>query len=101
MFFHGKHAELLELLKLDEETFAAEVKAGKSLEEIAEAQGVDASEVIAFLTKQREAQLAEAVEAGKLTQEKADERKAGLAEAVKRQIEHKRGEQMEKVVVDE
>ncbi|USG66889.1 hypothetical protein NDK47_06220 [Brevibacillus ruminantium] len=101
VFSQGKNTELLDLLKLDAEQLATEMKAGKSLADIAEAQGVDVEDVIALLTKQREDQLAEAVKAGKIPQEKADKLKADLEGAVKKQVEHKWSGDAKKVVVEE
>jgi hypothetical protein len=83
-----ENAELLALLKLDAAKLKEELKAGKSLAEIASAQGVSTEAVIDLLTKQHEANLAEAVKAGKLTQEQADKLKENTAERVKAFVEN-------------
>ncbi|MGE5701990.1 MAG: hypothetical protein ACM32O_05635 [Clostridia bacterium] len=83
------NTELLSLLKLDAEQLQTELKAGKSLADVAKAQGVAEEDVIALLTKQHDTQLAEAVTSGKLTQEQADKMKEGLAERVKNMVEGK------------
>ena len=78
--------ELLSLLNLDAEALQEQLKAGKTLAEVAEAQGVDTQDVIDLLVKEQTAKLAEAVETGKLTQEQADEMSANLAERVEQQV---------------
>ncbi|MFD2369612.1 hypothetical protein ACFSO0_06505 [Brevibacillus sp. GCM10020057] len=88
-FVFGKNADLLALLKLDEAKLQEELKAGKTLAEVAQAQGVSEDDVVALLVKQHEEKLAEAVKAGKLTQEEADKRSADLEKLVKQMIENK------------
>jgi len=83
--------ELLTLLKMDAATLHEELKAGKSLADIAKAQGVDAQKVIDLLVKQAAERLDEAVKAGKLTQAQADEMKANIQEKVKNHVENKGG----------
>ncbi|UYZ14365.1 hypothetical protein A6764_05185 [Brevibacillus sp. WF146] len=83
----GRNEELLALLKLDEEKLQSELKAGKSLAEIAKAQGVSTDELVSLLTKQQEERLAAAVKEGKLTQEQADKRKEEIENVVKKLIE--------------
>ncbi|MGQ7279114.1 hypothetical protein ACT91Q_14195 [Brevibacillus thermoruber] len=83
----GSNEELLALLKLDEEKLQSELKAGKSLAEIAKAQGVSTDELVSLLTKQEEEHLAAAVKEGKLTQEQADKRKEEIENVVKKLIE--------------
>ncbi|WP_243013835.1 hypothetical protein [Brevibacillus borstelensis] len=95
-----KSEELLKLLNLTAEELETELKAGKSLAEVAEAQGVDTDEVVALLAKQRADQLSEAVKAGKITQEQADKLQSNLTESIQKQLEHKRGEKPEKVVLE-
>ncbi len=91
--------ELLSLLKLDAEELQAQLKDGKSLAEIAEAQGVAEDDVISLLTKQHEEQLAKAVEEGKLTQEQAEKVKEKTAEMVKMMVEKHKGDRPEKVIM--
>jgi len=85
---YKENTELLSLLKLDADKLQEELKAGKSLVELAEAQGVDTDDVVALLVKQQEAKLAEAVKAGKLTQEQADKMTENASERVKDQVEN-------------
>ncbi|MGG1662789.1 hypothetical protein [Brevibacillus sp. NRS-1366] len=87
-FGSEKNEELLSLLKLDADKLQEELKAGKSLAAIAEAQGVSTDDVVALLVKQQDAKLAEAVSAGKLTQEQADKMKEKSSEHVKAMVEN-------------
>jgi len=85
---YKENTELLSLLKLDAEKLQEELKAGKSLAEIAKAQGVETDDVVALLVKQNEAKLAEAVKAGKLTQEQADKMTENTSDRIKEQVEN-------------
>jgi len=85
---YKENTELLSLLKLDADKLQEELKAGKSLAEIAKAQGVDTDDVVALLVKQNEAKLAEAVKAGKLTQEQADKMTENTSDRIKEQVEN-------------
>jgi len=91
--FHFKrekgNSELLALLKLDAVQLREQLKAGKSLAEIAAAQGVSKDAVIALLTAKHEEKLAQAVKAGKLTQKQAEKRKETFASFVKQRVEQK------------
>ncbi|MGN7470933.1 hypothetical protein [Brevibacillus sp. SAFN-007a] len=87
-FGFGKNEELLSLLKLDAAKLQEELKAGKTLAAVAEAQGVSVDDVVALLVKQQEAKLKEAVEAGKLTQEQADKLNENAAERVKERVQN-------------
>lgn len=97
-----ENEELLTLLKLDATKLEEELKAGKSLAEVAQAQGVSIDEVTSLLVKQHEERLAEAVKAGKLTQEQADKAKENIQSVVKKMLEHKfTGDVSKKTVVDQ
>jgi len=97
--FHLKNnEELLKLLNLTAEELQEALKEGKSLAEVAEAQGVSAEDVIDLLTTQREEQLDQAVEEGKLTKEQADQKKENLEEMIKSMVESKRGKAETEVV---
>jgi hypothetical protein len=67
-------AELTELLGLTGEELLAEVKDGKTLADVAEAQGVELDAVVDVLMAPMTEKLAEAVEAGYMTQEQANEK---------------------------
>lgn len=81
--------ELLTLLKMDTATLHQELKAGKSLADIAAAQGVEKQKVIDLLVNEASNRIDEAVKAGKLTQEQATEKKARLGEHIRRHVEQK------------
>jgi lipoate-protein ligase A len=67
-------AELAAVLDLTEEELRTQLRSGKSLAAIAEAQGVDIDDVKKVLTDEFTAHLAEHVAEGKITQEQADAR---------------------------
>lgn len=96
----GKNEDLLALLKLDEAKLTEELKAGKSLAEVAQAQGVSEDEVVALLVKQQKDKLAQAVEAGKLTQENADKRSEELEAFAKKMVESKHQPKAEKTTAE-
>ncbi|MGG0882539.1 hypothetical protein ABE130_00135 [Brevibacillus parabrevis] len=83
-----ENTELLSLLKLDADKLAEELKAGKSLAAVAEAQGVSVDDLVSLLVEQQEAKLKEAVTAGKLTQEQADKMNENAAERVKEMVQN-------------
>lgn len=83
-----ENTELLSLLKLDAGKLQEELKTGKTLAAIAEAQGVETDDVVSLLVEQQEAKLKKAVEAGKLTQEQADKLSENMSERVKEQVEN-------------
>lgn len=99
---HGKHGgfglrglddnqELLNVLKTDQNTLEQQLKAGKSLADVAAANGVDKQQVIDALTKLRTQQLDQDVKDGKLTQDKADQMKANLSTETARIVDQKGG----------
>ncbi|WP_419878314.1 hypothetical protein [Brevibacillus centrosporus] len=81
------NAELASLLKLDADKLQEQLKSGKTLADVASAQGVAKEEVVALLTKQQKDQLAAEVASGKLSQEEADKRGADLEARVKSMVE--------------
>ncbi|MDH4619555.1 hypothetical protein [Brevibacillus sp. AY1] len=83
-----ENADLLALLNLDAEELQEALKAGKSLAEVAEEQGVDKQEVVDLLLEQQADKLAEAVKAGKLTQEQADKMSENASERIQEQVEN-------------
>jgi DNA-binding phage protein len=78
------------LLKMTREEVRAELKAGKSLAEIAAAKGVSKTDLIAAMSAPAKERLAKAVAAGKLTQTRADELAARLTERVTKLVDRKR-----------
>ncbi|WP_139488524.1 hypothetical protein [Brevibacillus dissolubilis] len=85
--FGKDNTELLTLLKLDEEGLKTQLQAGKSLAEIAEAQGVSKDSVIELIKKQNNERIDQAVTDGKLTAEQAAELKAQFDSKVAEMIE--------------
>ncbi|WP_134703518.1 hypothetical protein [Ammoniphilus sp. YIM 78166] len=81
--------ELLRLLKMDGATLHQELKAGKSLTDIAAAQGVEKQKVIDLLLNEASSRIDEAVKEGKITQEQANEKKAYLGEHIPKHVEQK------------
>ncbi|RNB87040.1 hypothetical protein EDM56_15195 [Brevibacillus fluminis] len=90
----ANNAELLALLKLDADQLQEQLKAGKSLAEIAQAQGVSTDALTSLLAKQRDQKLTEAVKNGKLTKERADRIKVNSAERIKQFVESKHNGRM-------
>lgn len=74
--------ELLSLLKVDAQTFRAEMKAGKSLAVVAKEHGVAEQTLKDFLLKQMQQHLDDAVKAGRVSADKAETMKAGMEQRV-------------------
>lgn len=85
------NSALLSLLQIDQATLKQELKAGKSLADIAAEKGVAEQQVIDTLVQQATQRIDQAVQNGKLTQDKADQMKAKLADRVKAMVEKKGG----------
>ncbi|WP_052947547.1 hypothetical protein [Aneurinibacillus tyrosinisolvens] len=83
--------ELLSLLKVDAATLQQNLKNGKSLADVAAAQGVDEQKVIDLLVNQHAQRLAQAIQDGKLTQEQANQKKADEQTEIKNRVEQKGG----------
>jgi uncharacterized protein YidB (DUF937 family) len=81
--------ELLSLLKIDAKTLKAELKNGKSLAEIAAAQGVDKQQVIDLLVKNATERINKAVQSGKFTQDEADKKIVEITNQIKQSVEAK------------
>jgi hypothetical protein len=80
----------VDYIGLPKEAVSAQLKAGKSLGEIANTQpGKSREGLITYLVAQVSAQLDQAVAEGKITKERADEAKKGLVEHVTRFVDHK------------
>lgn len=81
----GKHLALdvaAETLGLDQAALRERLRAGESLADVAEAEGVPLDTLTGALQAEAEERLAQAVEDGRLTQEQADERRAELPERI-------------------
>ena len=83
-------------LGLTGEELRTQLKAGQTLGQIADARGVSRTDVVAALTGEAQAHLAEAVAAGRITQEQADARLEALGsrlpELLDRQLPGPRGD---------
>jgi hypothetical protein len=86
-----ENQELLSLLKIDSNTLQSDLKAGKSLADIAQEKGVQDQQVIDLLVKQSAQKADEAVKSGKLTQDKADQMKGKEQDRIKQEVERKGG----------
>lgn len=82
----ANHTELLALLKIDADTFKAELKSGKSLLTIAKERGVSEQTLNAFMVKQMTQRIDAGVKAGKLTADQAEKMKAGMEQRVANMI---------------
>jgi ribosomal protein S20 len=85
----AKNQQLLSLLKTDSQTLINELKAGKSLADVASAHGVSEQQVIDLLTSQESQEIDQAVQAGKITSDKASKMKAKLSDRIKQMVERK------------
>lgn len=83
-------APVAALLEMTREELRAELKAGKSLAEIAAAKGVSKTDLVTAMTKPAKDRLAKAVAAGRLTQARADELLERLTEHVTKLVDRKR-----------
>jgi len=72
------HAKLLDLLKLDDESFKTEMKAGKSLLTIAQEHNVSEQELTTFMTQQMTERINEDVKAGRIQENQATQMKANM-----------------------
>jgi hypothetical protein len=79
--------DVAELLGLTAEELRAELVDGKTLADVAEAQGVELDTVVEALLAPMAEKLAQAVEAGKLTQEEADEKLELMEDKVRQSLE--------------
>ncbi|QJW45116.1 hypothetical protein HA075_04260 [bacterium BFN5] len=86
-FFHDEN--LLALLKTDAETLKTELKAGKTLVEIAQAQGVSEQTLKSYMMERMTDRINEGVKSGRLTAEKAQKMKANLDNRVSDMINGK------------
>ncbi|TVY07644.1 hypothetical protein [Paenibacillus cremeus] len=79
---------LATVLGTDEATIASDLKAGKTITQIAQDKGLTVDTLLQKLTEAETKSIDDAVTAGKLKQEQADKMKSGLADRLKQMIEH-------------
>lgn len=87
--------EIASLLGLDAEDLREQIQGGSTLADVAEAQGVETSEVVDLLVDQKTERIDAAVEAGRITAEDAAERATELEERVQTRVEEGRPERAE------
>jgi predicted transcriptional regulator len=91
--WHGNpwthNAALLSLLKTDAASLQIELKAGKSLADVAAEKGVSEQSVIDLLVQQRTQQIQQMATNGKITQDKASQLIANVPANVKKLVERK------------
>ncbi|GIP39749.1 hypothetical protein J31TS4_30290 [Paenibacillus sp. J31TS4] len=81
--------EAAKLLSLNEDALLKELKAGKSLAELAQAKGISRNDLVAKLLEVRSKKIDEGVQAGKLTAEQAASFKAKMKEHVSALVDQK------------
>jgi lipoate-protein ligase A len=82
----GLSEAVLTLLGVDAEALRAEFEAGRTIADVAAANGVDVQAVIDLMVTEAEAHIAEHVAEGKLTQEEADARLAEVEATVTERV---------------
>ncbi|HWR43609.1 hypothetical protein [Sporomusa sp.] len=87
--FKEDYSKLIELLKIDEKTFKAEMKEGKTLVAIAKEHGVSEKALKDFLVKQMTQRMDEGVKAGRITADQAKKMKADMSDRVSQMINGK------------
>lgn len=95
---HGEHKggqrmdfvqRAADVLGMKADELRTELKAGKSISDVAQAKGVSADTVVSKLSEQANAKLDEAVKSGKLTADQAANAKTKMAERIKMAVEQK------------
>ena len=79
--------EVAKVLGITEAELRTQLQAGKTLAQIAQAEGISKATLIAELVKAAEARLAQAVENGRLTQAQADEIKSTLKARITEKVD--------------
>ena len=92
---HEAVETVAEVLGIDADTLGEELRAGSSLAEIAEANGVDAQTLIDALVAEAQTKLDEAVADGRIDEDEAAERSADLDERVTARVNGERPERPE------
>ena len=84
-----KDSQLLELLNIDEDTLKSELKAGKSLVEIAKERGVSEQQLKEHMIKQMTQRIDEGVKNGRIPADKAEQIKENMQQRVSDMINGK------------
>lgn len=86
---------IAEVIGVEADEIRTQVRDGATLGDIAEANGVDSTEVVAVIVESKQDRLAQAVEDGRITQEEADERVVDLEDRVTTRVDEGRPERPE------
>lgn len=81
------HQEMLTLLKMDEKAFMEARKSGKTLAQIAEAQGVDRQTVVDLMVKHMNRHIDQGVADGRIPADKASDMKAKAVERAQKMVD--------------
>ncbi|MEM8707296.1 MAG: hypothetical protein AAGE98_12615, partial [Actinomycetota bacterium] len=84
--------EIAAAIGIEEDALRAELDAGQSIADVAEANGVDSSVIVDLLVDSAEERIAEKVEEGRITDEEAAEKLANVEERAEDRVERVRGE---------
>ncbi|MEO0493697.1 MAG: hypothetical protein AAF081_09795, partial [Actinomycetota bacterium] len=85
--------EIAAAIGIEEDALRAELDAGQSIADVAEANGVAADVIVDLLVDQAEERIAEKVEAGRITEDEAAEKLANVEERAEDRVERVRGEE--------
>lgn len=77
---------------IEEDALRAELDAGQSIADVAEANGVDSAVIVDLLVDQAEERIAQKVEDGRITEEEAAEKLADVEERAEDRVERVRGD---------
>ena len=89
--------EIAAAIGIEEDALRAELDAGQSIADVAEANGVDAAVIVDLLVDQAEERIAEKLEDGRITEEEAAEKLADVEERAEDRVERVRGDDTEDV----
>lgn len=84
--------EIAAAIGIEEDALRAELDAGQSIADVAEANGVDAAVIVDLLVDSAEERIADKVEEGRITEEEAAEKLANIEERAEDRVERVRGE---------
>lgn len=83
------YEEVAQILGIDKAVLTEQLKAGKSVAEIAKEKGISEASLVEKIMAGRKAKLDEAVQSGKLTRERADTIKTKMQSHLGQQLKHK------------
>ena len=89
--------EIAAAIGIDEDTLRAELDAGQSIADVAEANGVDSAVIVDLLVDQAEERIEAKLADGRITDEEAAEKLAGAEERAEERVERVRGDDTDDV----